>query len=94
MAGQEAAAWLRSVVTSKIAACKVETRDRYRRFVSTCYVYGVGNVNEALVRAGWAFAYTRYSDRYVEAEYAARYEKAGIWAGKCLFPEDWRASNK
>ena len=89
MAGQEATAWAKSFVANKWASCAVETRDRYGRYVATCMVDG-WDLNEALVRAGWAFAYTRYSDRYVDAEYAARDEKAGIWAGKCIFPEDWR----
>lgn len=87
--GQEAAAWLRSLAEGKPVACAQEDRDRHGRTVATCYLGGV-NLNEAIVRAGWAFAYRRYSDRYVAAETQARAEGAGLWRGQCDQPEAWR----
>ena len=92
-AGQDATAWARSFVGDGWASCVVETRDRYGRYIATCMVDGQ-NLNEALVRAGWAFAYRHYSERYVSAETAAKDAARGIWAGDCQAPWDWRHVKK
>lgn len=91
--GQEATAWLRSVLADRTVACKPEVRDSYGRVVATCYVDGK-NLNEWLVREGWAQAYRRYSDRYVPAEDEARKAKRGLWRGDCQAPEGWRHRNQ
>ncbi|OFX12426.1 MAG: hypothetical protein A2516_10065 [Alphaproteobacteria bacterium RIFOXYD12_FULL_60_8] len=93
LAGQEAAAWLRSRLDGQTVSCVTETMDRYHRAISTCFLGGE-NVNETLVREGWAVAYTRYSIRYVPAEDAAKAEGRGIWRGRCDPPEAWRRSGK
>lgn len=90
--GQEAAAWLRSVLADHSISCKPEAHDHYRRTVATCYLDG-RNLNEWLVREGWAFAYRRYSDRYVPAEAEAKAAGRGLWRGTCEQPETWRHRN-
>ncbi|TCS64078.1 thermonuclease family protein [Varunaivibrio sulfuroxidans] len=89
MAGQKATAWAISFVGNGRATCHAETRDRYGRYIATCTVDG-RNLNESLVRSGWAFAYRHYSKRYVAAENAARAEHIGIWRGRCQAPWTWR----
>ncbi len=93
MAGQKAAARLRALAQGKTASCRVETRDRYGRFVSTCSVGG-RNINKAMVATGWALAYRKYSKRYINAENRARERKIGIWAGLCQKPWAWRRANR
>jgi len=92
-AGQEATAWAQSFVGDGWASCSVETRDRYGRAVATCMVDGK-NLNEAVVKSGWAFAYRYYSGRYVEAENDAKTARRGVWAGICQAPWDWRRNNR
>ena len=43
-----------------------------------------------MVKEGWALAYTRYSDDYVEQENEAKKALRGIWAGKFVPPWNWR----
>ena len=45
------------------------------------------------VRRGHAVAYTRYSQRYVLEERAARRDNAGAWAYGFTPPEDWRRAS-
>ncbi len=87
--GAEAGAFLRSLVEGRVVSCAVEGADRYKRSLATCYLDGK-DLNEALVRAGWAVAYRRYSERYVAAEEAAKAEKSGIWSGEFQGPEAFR----
>ena len=67
------AAWGRLVelTAGKRVRCKMGDLDRYARIVSTCFAGDV-NVNEALVEGGWALAYLRYSDDYIDEEDRAR----------------------
>jgi endonuclease YncB( thermonuclease family) len=55
----------------------------------TCSV-GERDVNSAMVEAGWALAFVRYSRRYVEQESVARDGARGLWAGAFIAPWDWR----
>lgn len=87
--GQQAKAWLASRITSHPLACTREDTDRHGRLIATCYLAGE-NINETLVRQGWAVAYRRYSDRYTQAEADARTAKRGLWSGPCDQPEHWR----
>jgi endonuclease YncB( thermonuclease family) len=48
------------------------------------------NVNDRLVREGWALDYRRYSTDYLSAEAEAIRTSAGIWRGEFLAPWDWR----
>ena len=90
--GREAQAWLQSMVSNQMVSCHVEATDRYKRKVATCYVNGI-NINEALMRQGFAFANSKYSERYEEFEKEARADKKGLWRGTCEQPWVWRKKN-
>lgn len=92
-AGQEAAAWVKSQYESKHLHCTTDGKGRYKRAVATCYADGT-NINEAIVSAGWAVAYRRYSVRYVSHESNAKTAGRGMWAGDCQEPEAWRHSKR
>ena len=87
--GTEAARALDALVADRPVSCEVRDVDRYRRLVATCR-QGATDLNAAMVRAGMAMAYRRYSRDYVAAEDAARAEGKGIWAGPFTPPWDWR----
>jgi endonuclease YncB( thermonuclease family) len=73
--------------------CQGNNRDRYGRLIARCYVAGV-EVNEWLVRHGWALDWPRYSDgRYAEAQFEAQRERRGIWDSKFTPPWEWRQQN-
>ena len=72
--------------------CQHIDTDRYERLIMRCYYRGI-DINAAIVRAGWAVAYKRYSNDYVADEAEARAAKRGLWAGTFQQPEKWRRNN-
>ncbi|NBO20938.1 MAG: thermonuclease family protein [Rhodobacteraceae bacterium] len=73
-------------------SCAGQGHDRYGRVLVICQ-NGAGDIAEAMVRAGAATAYLRYSDRYAVPEDEARRAKRGIWAAIMLSPERYRHSS-
>ena len=74
-------------------ACEGRDQDRYGRVVGVCWVGGE-DVNAWMVAAGWAFAYRKYSVRYVAEEMAAKAAKRGVWGGDMVAPWDWRRGKR
>ena len=87
--GRASADALRNLVGGRPVDCAEMDRDRYDRIVAICHVDGE-DLGAAQVRQGHAVAYTRYSQRYVMEERAARRENAGAWAYGFTPPEAWR----
>ncbi len=80
----------------KIKKSKVEcistSKDRYKRYLATCFKSNV-NLNQWMVRNGYAVAYKRYSKQYLPDERSAKENKLGIWQGSFIHPEKWRKLN-
>jgi len=87
--GDAAAAELRRLVGARDVACVQRDTDSYGRIVAVCEVGGK-DLGAEMVRAGFATAYRRYSDDYVDEEREARAARRGIWAGEFTPPEDYR----
>ena len=68
--------------------CVAQDIDRYKRDLSVCYLGDV-NLNYQMVKSGWATAY-RY-DLFQKAEKRAKKRQIGIWQGKFMRPEIYRA---
>ena len=72
--------------------CIYTTKDRYKRYIATCYKKKT-NLNQWMVRNGYAIAYRRYSKKYIPDEDFAKENKLGLWQGKFMSPEKWRKLN-
>ena len=70
--------------------CNILEKDRYKREVAVCFSRG-GEINRRMVESGWAVAYNFYTHDYDDAEALARREKRGIWQGRFMRPELYRA---
>ena len=79
------------IYTSEIK-CISSSKDKYKRFIATCFK-GKTNLNQWMVRNGFAIAYRRYSKKYVPDEVFAKENKLGLWKGKFMEPEKWRKLN-
>lgn len=84
---------LRAMIGRSEVRCERVDTDRYGRWVSDCYV-GSENLNRALVRQGYAVAYSRYSKKYVADEAHARSARMGLWSGQFERPSKWRAQRR
>jgi endonuclease YncB( thermonuclease family) len=69
--------------------CKMETIDRYKRIVAECFVNNE-SLSQYLVRNGYAFAYRRYSTKFVEDEEYAKTNQLGLWSMQFEYPWDYR----
>ncbi len=84
---------LNNFISNKNIKCIYNKKDRYKRFIGTCYLNEI-DIQEWMVKNGWAIAYKKYSKKYVEAEIYAKNNNLGIWKGKFLEPYKWRRLNK
>jgi len=87
--GLQARDALRRFIGDGPITCTGDELDRYGRRLMVCVV-GDLEINAAMVESGWALAFVRYSDRYLEQERLARNHSNGLWAGAFIAPWDWR----
>ena len=86
--GAAATDLLRRLVADRDVVCEgVDTS--YDRIVAICRA-GDDDLAAALVAAGLAIAYRRYSKRYVPLEDEAKAARRGAWAGAFIPPQPWR----
>jgi endonuclease YncB( thermonuclease family) len=83
--GQEARRHLQALIDDARVACRLEGRDRYRRYLGVCAAGGE-DLNLAMIRDGWAVGYRAHAALEREARGARR----GLWAGTFERPQDWR----
>jgi len=69
-----------------------DSLDRYKRYIGVCFVEEI-NLNQWMVRNGYAVAYRKYSKDYIRDENYAKKNKLGIWSGDFINPEKWRKLN-
>ena len=91
--GQKAAFALADWIGRATVSCEPRDTDRYGRVVAVCQARGQ-DMNEWMVRQGWAIAYQEYSKEYVPDELSARRVRAGIWAGTFVPPSEWRRGRR
>jgi endonuclease YncB( thermonuclease family) len=91
--GKKATAALKKLIGKHEVQCTDEGQDKYGRTLSICYANGV-DLQSEMVRTGMAVAYIRYSNRYENEMIEAMTNRAGIWSGDFLNPEDWRRENR
>ena len=91
--GIKAKQYMEKLVAKGNIECREMSKDRYNRSLSVCYS-GSENLNEAMVRAGWAVAYRDEEGIYERAEYEAKEHKRGVWQGKFMRPELFRVKNR
>jgi endonuclease YncB( thermonuclease family) len=92
MAGKEATVAMLKLMKGRTVTCEAKAKDRYGRTVGLCRADGV-DLGTAMVSAGMAWAFTRYSSDYVNEERAAIRARLGVHAHDCDKPWDWRARN-
>ena len=69
--------------------CISEGKDVYKRTLAECFVNGE-SLSKFLVRSGFAFAYRKYSTKFIEDEEFAKANKLGMWAMTFQYPWDFR----
>jgi endonuclease YncB( thermonuclease family) len=91
--GRTSAEWLKEQLNGREIECVGHARDRYGRLLAVCYVGGE-DLNERIVREGWALDYRKYSTAYLREEAEAKRAGAGLWRGEFTPPWEWRAERR
>ena len=90
--GKESTKALINFINNQKVFCNVKGTDQYKRYISVCFVKNF-DMNEFMVRHGWAIAYRYYSRDYIEFEDKAKSNKVGIWQGSFQEPYLFRKNN-
>ena len=72
--------------------CITEGKDQYKRTLAECFVNNE-SLSIYLVKSGYAFAYRKYSKKFIKDEDYARIKKIGMWSMKFEYPWDYRQNN-
>ena len=72
--------------------CISEGKDTYKRTLAECFVNGE-SLSKFLVRSGYAFAYRKYSTKFIKDEEFAKANKLGMWAMMFQYPWDFRKAS-
>ena len=89
--GKSAKTLLIKKIGNETPKCISEGKDAYKRTLAECFINGE-SLSAFLVRSGYAFAYRKYSDKFIKDEEFAKENKLGIWAMKFQYPWDFRKS--
>ena len=93
--GQAAGKYLASLVAGKMVDIEPVTEDRYGRTVAIV-MNAENNVNQEMVKAGYAWVYRKYCDRsfcdyWLALEMEAKSSNLGLWRDpKTVPPWEWR----
>ena len=78
-------------ISNQQVSCIRESKDQYGRTLAECFV-GKESLSSHLVREGYAFAYRKYSDKFILDEEYAQSKGNGMWSMDFMFPWDFRKS--
>ena len=76
-------------IGNEIPECISEGKDYFKRTLAECFVNGE-SLSSFLVRSGYAFAFRKYSKKFVEDEEFAKENKLGLWSMTFQYPWDYR----
>ena len=91
--GKQSIKELKNLINNQKVECNVNDVDRYNRYVAICFVNEI-NINQWMVKNGWAIAYRYYSKDYIVEEKYANDNKLGIWNSEFIEPYAYRRQNK
>ena len=91
--GKQSTIELKKLISNQKIECIINDIDRYNRYVAICTADEI-NINQWMVRNGWAIAYRYYSKDYILDEKYAQDNELGIWKGEFVEPYRFRRQNK
>jgi endonuclease YncB( thermonuclease family) len=93
LCGGQASMALADLIGASVVTCRQDGTDVYRRVLAHCAARGA-DLGDAMVRAGWALSFVRYSHEYDGAEAAARAAGRGLWGMEFGEPWEWRRAQR
>ena len=78
-------------IGKNVPKCIKEGKDIYKRTLAECFINGE-SLSAFLVRSGYAFAYRKYSKKFISDEEFAKANNLGMWSMKFQYPWEYRKS--
>lgn len=91
--GREALNVFKRLADGRPVTCKPQLVKGAGGNFAECRVGGL-DLSREMVRLGYAFAYTRFTQKYIAAQVDARDAKIGMFRGQTLFPWEWRRGRR
>jgi endonuclease YncB( thermonuclease family) len=91
--GRDSAFALADKIGERPITCSGDEFDRYKRLIARCSLHGE-DLGGWMVENGWAVAFRKYSELYVERESRAREKRVGLWSSEFQMPWEWRSSKQ
>ena len=76
-----------------VACNQVDYDTKNNRPVALCFAGG-DDPQALMVSSGWAWAYSRFSDQYADAERRAAAKGLGVHAHRCVPPWEWSGQRR
>jgi endonuclease YncB( thermonuclease family) len=76
-----------------VSCHQVDYDQKNNRPVAVCFA-GKDDLQALMVSAGWAWAYSAFSDQYADAERRAAARGVGVHAHRCQPPWEWRTLHR
>ena len=80
-------------IDNKIPECINEGKDYFKRTIAECFINNE-SLSKFMVRNGYAFAYRKYSQKFVKDEEFAKENRLGLWSMSFQYPWDYRNKKK
>tara|TARA_B100001173_G_C15706787_1_gene428450 strand:+ start:24 stop:485 length:462 start_codon:yes stop_codon:yes gene_type:complete len=80
-------------IGNKIPICIEQGKDIYKRTLAECFIDNK-SLSSFLVKNGYAFAYRKYSKKFIKDEEHAKVNKLGLWQMEFQYPWDYRKKSK
>ena len=87
--GRLAKEFLIKKINNSTPQCISEGKDVYKRTLAECFVDGE-SLSIFLVRSGYAFAYRKYSKKFIQDEKFAKDNMLGLWSMEFKYPWEFR----
>ena len=79
-------------ISNNKVECISEGEDQYKRTLAECFI-NEESLSSYLVRSGYAFAYRKYSKKFIPDEDYAKTNQIGMWSMKFDYPWGYRKKN-
>lgn len=79
--GNKSRKFLSNLIAGKIVEVKEKGKDKYKRILGIVYLDGQ-DINSKMVSSGYAWAFVKYSNLYINEEVASKNQKLGLWQDK------------
>lgn len=90
--GNRAKNYLSGLIAGRVVKVEYNSLDRYKRILGVVFLEEL-DINAKMVSDGYAWAFVKYSDKYINEEIQAKKNHNGLWSDRNAI-EPWKFRKK